>query len=453
MTTTARMPSSPAAYATACAWFPAETVTRPRCRSSGDRCRSRLSTPRGLNDPVRWSDSTLSSTVAPMRSPSVREPSTGVRWTRSPRCRWALRMSWMSIMRRMVRYIPPAVPVPPGYNPCPLSRVMTTERRSAGRDRRRSDRRRSDRRGGGPPVMQDRRTHFSLMYFFIVLALVIGLNYVLSRGESRQVPYSELKARIAAGQIDHVVIGPQQMRAIPGDSLQRAGAPDEWVATMPPHGDEQLIPLMEASGTTHEFVSAGILTQLLGWLLPIGVLILFWIWMMRRINPAQNVMTVGRNRARIMGEEGTGVTFDDVAGADEAKQELVEVGQFLKTPEKFARLGAKIPKGVLLVGPPGTGKTLLARAVAGEANVTFFSISGSEFVEMFVGVGAARVRDLFEQAKQRAPCIVFIDELDALGKQRGAAGPMGGHDEREQTLNQLLVEMDGFDPRTGVIIM
>ena len=301
--------------------------------------------------------------------------------------------------------------------------------------------------------MQDRRTHFSLMYFFIVLALVIGLNYVLSRGESRQVPYSELKARIAAGQIDHVVIGPQQMRAIPGDSLQRAGAPDEWVATMPPHGDEQLIPLMEASGTTHEFVSAGILTQLLGWLLPIGVLILFWIWMMRRINPAQNVMTVGRNRARIMGEEGTGVTFDDVAGADEAKQELVEVVQFLKTPEKFARLGAKIPKGVLLVGPPGTGKTLLARAVAGEAGVTFFSISGSEFVEMFVGVGAARVRDLFEQAKANAPCIVFIDELDALGKARGIGGPMGGNEEREQTLNQLLVEMDGFDPRRGVLIM
>jgi cell division protease FtsH len=154
-----------------------------------------------------------------------------------------------------------------------------------------------------------------------------------------------------------------------------------------------------------------------------------------------------------MGEEGTGVTFDDVAGADEAKQELVEVVEFLKTPDKFARLGAKIPKGVLLVGPPGTGKTLLARAVAGEADVTFFSISGSEFVEMFVGVGAARVRDLFEQAKRQAPCIVFIDELDALGKQRGGGGPMGGHDEREQTLNQLLVEMDGFDPRTGVIIM
>ncbi|HEX6133754.1 MAG TPA: ATP-dependent zinc metalloprotease FtsH [Longimicrobiales bacterium] len=291
------------------------------------------------------------------------------------------------------------------------------------------------------------------MYFLIVLAFVLGLNYVLSRGESRQAPYSELKQRIAAGQIERVVIGPQQMRVVPGDSLRSAGAPDEWVATMPPQGDDELIPLMESTRTPHEFVSAGIFTQLIGWLLPLGLLIVFWIWMMRRINPAQNVMTVGKNRARIMGEEGTGVTFGDVAGADEAKEELVEVVQFLKTPDKFARLGAKIPKGVLLVGPPGTGKTLLARAVAGEANVTFFSISGSEFVEMFVGVGAARVRDLFVQAKQRAPCIVFIDELDALGKQRGGAGPMGGHDEREQTLNQLLVEMDGFDPRTGVIIM
>ena len=330
---------------------------------------------------------------------------------------------------------------------------MKEERRSAGQNRRRSDRRKNDRRRGSPPVMQDRRARFSLMYFFIVLAFVLGLNYLLGQGTSERLPYSELKARIAAGQIDRVVMGPQQMRAEPNDSLLAAGAPDIWTATVSPNGDDELIPLLEATGTEHEFTSAGIFTQMLGWLLPLVLLILFWIWMMRRINPAQSVMTVGKNRARIMGEEGTGVTFGDVAGADEAKQELVEVVQFLKTPEKFARLGAKIPKGVLLVGPPGTGKTLLARAVAGEADVTFFSISGSEFVEMFVGVGAARVRDLFEQAKQRAPCIVFIDELDALGKQRGGGGPMGGHDEREQTLNQLLVEMDGFDPRTGVIIM
>src|SRR5690554_6904004 len=171
------------------------------------------------------------------------------------------------------------------------------------------------------------------------------------------------------------------------------------------------------------------------------------------MNPTQGVLTVGKSRARILGEEGTGVSFGDVAGVEEAKQELVEIVDYLKTPGKFTRVGAKLPKGVLLVGPPGTGKTLLARAVAGEAGVTFFSISGAEFVEMFVGVGAARVRDLFAQAKAQAPCIIFIDELDAFGKARGAGGPMGGHDEREQTLNQLLVEMDGFDPRIGVIIM
>ncbi|HEX2184403.1 MAG TPA: ATP-dependent zinc metalloprotease FtsH, partial [Chloroflexota bacterium] len=174
---------------------------------------------------------------------------------------------------------------------------------------------------------------------------------------------------------------------------------------------------------------------------------------LRRMNPTQGVLTVGKSRARIVGEEGTGVTFADVAGVDEAKQETVEVVEFLRNPEKFAKLGAKIPKGVLLVGPPGTGKTLLARAVAGEAGVTYFQISGAEFVEMFVGVGAARVRDLFAQAKSQAPCIIFIDELDALGKARTPGGVLGGNDEREQTLNQLLVEMDGFDPRIAVIIM
>jgi cell division protease FtsH len=200
-------------------------------------------------------------------------------------------------------------------------------------------------------------------------------------------------------------------------------------------------------------VAQGWFGAVLGWLLPLFLFGLFWFWMLRRMNPTQGVLTVGKSRARILGEEGTGVSFDDVAGVDEAKQELVEVVEFLRVPEKFVRLGAKIPKGVLLVGPPGTGKTLLARAVAGEAGVTFFSISGAEFVEMFVGVGAARVRDLFAQAKAQAPCIIFIDELDALGKARGAGGIMGGHDEREQTLNQLLVEMDGFDPRIGVIIM
>jgi len=191
---------------------------------------------------------------------------------------------------------------------------------------------------------------------------------------------------------------------------------------------------------------------MLMWLLPVAVSAALLVALMRRAGPSgQGFMTVGRSKAKVYVETEVKVTFDDVAGVDEAEEELQEVIEFLKTPEKFRRLGGKIPKGILLVGPPGTGKTLLARAVAGEAGVPFFSISGSEFVEMFVGVGAARVRDLFTQAKGRAPCIIFIDELDALGKVRGV-GPIA-HEEREQTLNQLLVEMDGFDPRVGVILM
>jgi len=191
----------------------------------------------------------------------------------------------------------------------------------------------------------------------------------------------------------------------------------------------------------------------LGWLIPIAIIGAFWMFMIRRIGQAgQNgFMTLGRSKAKVYMEKDVNVRFSDVAGVDEAKEELQEVIDFLKTPARFGRLGAKLPKGVLLVGPPGTGKTLLARAIAGEAGVPFFSISGSDFVEMFVGVGAARVRDLFEQAKQKAPCIIFIDELDALGKARGM-GPVA-HEEREQTLNQLLVELDGFDARVGVILV
>jgi cell division protease FtsH len=197
---------------------------------------------------------------------------------------------------------------------------------------------------------------------------------------------------------------------------------------------------------------APFLRQILSWIIPIALFFGVWLFLMRRLGQGQGgFMTVGQSKAKIYMEKEVKVTFEDVAGVDEAKIELQEVIEFLKTPEKFARLGGKIPKGILLVGPPGTGKTLLARAVAGEAGVTFFSMSGSEFVELFVGVGAARVRDLFTQAKEKAPCIIFIDELDALGKARGI-GPMA-HEEREQTLNQLLSEMDGFDPRVGVILM
>jgi len=330
---------------------------------------------------------------------------------------------------------------------------MKPDRRNGDPDRRQGDDRRRnarDRRRGG--AIGSPRIRVTILYFLAAFLLLIGLNYLLTQETTGQMPYSELKDRIAAGQVERVIVGEDRIQAFVADSVRRPGMPEVWVAKRV-EGDESLVPLLEAHDVEYEGTVEGWLGQALAWLLPLGLLILFWVWMIRRVNPAQGVMTVGKNRARIVGEEGTGITFADVAGADEAKEELVEVVMFLRTPDKFARLGAKIPKGVLLVGAPGTGKTLLARAVAGEAGVTFFSISGSEFVEMFVGVGAARVRDLFQQAKANAPCIVFIDELDALGKARGIGGTLGGHDEREQTLNQLLVEMDGFDPRVGVIIM
>ena len=183
-----------------------------------------------------------------------------------------------------------------------------------------------------------------------------------------------------------------------------------------------------------------------------GLLVMLFIFMIRRMGGAGSPMAFGRSRGKLFAQEDIEITFEDVAGIDEAVDELREVVEFLKTPEKYQMLGGRIPKGVLLVGPPGTGKTLLAKAVAGEAGVPFFSLSGSDFVEMFVGVGAARVRDMFQQAEQKAPCIIFIDELDALGKTRGS-GNIGGHDEREQTLNALLVEMDGFNSNSGVIVM
>jgi cell division protease FtsH len=301
--------------------------------------------------------------------------------------------------------------------------------------------------------MDNPRTRISIWYFVLAFLLLIAFNTFFAQMGREEIPYSELKARIAAGQVDTVRITETSIEAVPDSTIRAETGISRWTAVLPPVEDRELLPMIEAQGVPIVGARAGFWAQALIWLLPLGLILLFWLWMLRRMNPTQGVLTVGKSRARIVGQEGTGVTFDDVAGVDEAKQETVEIVEFLKSPEKFAKLGAKIPKGVLLVGPPGTGKTLLARAVAGEAGVTFFQMSGAEFVEMFVGVGAARVRDLFAQAKAQAPCIIFIDELDALGKARGAGGPMGGHDEREQTLNQLLVEMDGFDPHLGVIIM
>jgi cell division protease FtsH len=338
---------------------------------------------------------------------------------------------------------------------------IENDRRSGPDDRRDRDRGRldgpnrrrglDDRRAG----MRNRRARFSLFYFLIAFVLLVGLNVLLGGQDSEHVTYSELKEKVEAGQIELVRFRGDAITAVPDSAWAAENeeeAPDVWTS-LRVDGDDGLVPLLEENEVEIDAARESWLGEALFWLLPLGIMVLFWVWILRRMNPASGVMKVGKNRARIVGEDGTGVDFDDVAGADEAKRELVEIVEFLQEPEKFHRVGARIPKGVLLAGAPGTGKTLLARAVAGEAGVTFFSMNGSEFVEMFVGVGASRVRDLFEQAKSNAPCIVFIDELDALGKARGAGGPMGGNDEREQTLNQLLVEMDGFDPKTGVIIM
>jgi cell division protease FtsH len=234
---------------------------------------------------------------------------------------------------------------------------------------------------------------------------------------------------------------------------------DQVYSTVPVEIDSGLVDLLVQHNV--EFGSpspnqGSLMRNILGWVLPPVIFVAIWAWFMRRMQASQgNALTVGKSKARIYSEGDTGVSFHDVAGADEAKAELIEIVEFLKHADRYTQIGAVIPKGVLLVGPPGTGKTLLAKAVAGEAGVPFFSISGSEFIELFVGVGAARVRDLFEQAKQKAPCIVFIDELDALGKARntGGSGFPGRNDEQEQTLNQLLTEMDGFEGNTGVVIL
>ncbi len=303
----------------------------------------------------------------------------------------------------------------------------------------------------GPEGPMGRYARLSPLYIVVIVLGLLGLNYLLSDRTGEEISYSALKAKLEAGEVAKLTIGESTIVAVPTEGAKAAGAPERWTAV--PVDDPSLIELAEEKGVEYEGrVSSG-LGWLLSMLLPLGLLLVLWIYLLRRMGPTQSVMTFGKSQARLQAEGDTGVTFGDAAGVDEAEEELQEVVEFLKRPDKFARLGAKIPKGILLVGPPGTGKTLLARAVAGEAGVPFFSLSGSEFVEMFVGVGAARVRDLFAQAKQKAPCIIFIDELDALAKARGLGGPVGGHDEREQTLNQLLVEMDGFDPRAGVIIM
>jgi len=312
---------------------------------------------------------------------------------------------------------------------------------------------RGNTRGGTPRPFPPRAG--ASLWYGLALLIVLGLvqMYYMTPG-GRQIAYSEFKTMVQNGQVAEVVIGDQIVRGTlkPG----AAGATDDKSRqfTTTRVDDPKLAEELQAKGVkfSGEAVNRW-LPDVLGWILPLIFIVVLWGFFFRRMGgPEGGVMSFARSRAKIYADDEVKVRFQDVAGVDEAREELMEIVEFLKNPRKYTNLGGKIPKGVLLVGPPGTGKTLLARAVAGEAHVPFFSLSGSEFVEMFVGVGAARIRDLFQQAEAKAPCIVFIDELDALGKVR-VQSPMGSHEEREQTLNQLLAEMDGFDSRKGVIIM
>jgi cell division protease FtsH len=316
------------------------------------------------------------------------------------------------------------------------------------------------------------QARFSALYVAVAIVVLVFLQSWLLAPQAQEIPMSRLIEWVREGRVARVSFGEREIRGVLKEPLKGAEAPGpDWLARLTGWTPGTLIVVVRIPGAddapllreleAHRVEFSGRIESTLvrdlifGWLLPIGVMAAIWIFLMRRMGggPTQ-ALTFGRSKVKIYDRKELKTTFADVAGVDEAKAELMEVVDFLRNPQKYQRLGGRIPKGVLIVGPPGSGKTLLARAVAGEADVPFFFLSGSEFVEMFVGVGAARVRDLFEQAKEKAPCIVFIDELDAIGKSRaGATGFVGGHDEREQTLNQLLVEMDGFDSSKGVIIM
>ncbi len=346
------------------------------------------------------------------------------------------------------------------------------------RDQLRMDRGSSDGPGRGP----ERRPRLALwIYLAAFMMILVHILVTFSAVEPNQVPYSDFLQQVESGYVREVVIvndalveGRYTEQALAQGSVERpeprqdffstgADAGDRFVSTKP--ADHELVRFLmdhneraaaeglatvEFDASKRENWFGGLIT----WLFPLLLLVALWVFLIRRMNPGSQVLNIGKNKAVLfdaMGDQK--LTFRDVAGLDEAKEEVVEVVEFLRNPKKFTKLGGKLPKGVLLVGPPGTGKTLLAKAVAGEAGTPFFSLSGSDFVEMFVGVGAARVRDLFRQAKEKAPCIIFIDEIDAIGRTRGRGMMMGANDERENTLNQLLVEMDGFNTDKGVIIM
>ena len=309
-------------------------------------------------------------------------------------------------------------------------------------------------RHGGPERRLPQRPPAGMAIWYglgFLLLLAVGQSVFFSAQAGETISYSDFKAHVRASRVQEVTISPETVRGLlkPGEGTQQ---PRPFNAIR--IEDPKLVEELERYGVAHRGeVSSRWMGEMLGWIIPVLFFVALWTFFLRRMSGAEGgVMSFARSKAKVYADDAVKVRFADVAGVDEAEEELKEIVEFLKTPKKYTNIGGRIPKGVLLVGPPGTGKTLLARAVAGEAGVPFFSLSGSEFVEMFVGVGASRVRDLFAQADAKAPCIVFIDELDALGKVR-IQSPMGSHEEREQTLNQLLAEMDGFDARKGVIIM
>jgi len=316
--------------------------------------------------------------------------------------------------------------------------------------------------------MEKKHRQFSIWYFIVVFFIVLMIQNYLGRPHVEIISYSQFKSVLKKGLIADLAIGEKTIEGnMKGEAVKEIFTPEK-LKEIPQEVREgkQSYPFVavrvEDPGLTAELEEARVpfrgevtstwLPTILSWVVPVALFFLLWSYLLKKMGPGSGLMQIGKSKAKVYIEKKTGVTFADVAGIDEAEEELVEVVGFLKNPEKYQRLGGRIPKGVLVVGAPGTGKTLLARAVAGEAGVPFFSLSGSDFVEMFVGVGAARVRDLFTQAVQHAPSIIFIDELDALGKARGTS-MLTGNDEREQTLNQLLSEMDGFNPNQGVIIM
>ncbi len=299
----------------------------------------------------------------------------------------------------------------------------------------------------------NKKMHFNLWYAIAAFLGILAIQTLLLPHQGPEdVSYSRFIQLLDSGKIAAVTVTPHHLEGTPKTPVAK-GAKSYTTTRV---SQETAALLDKYHVTVTGVVPNHMIGDILGWIIPAVAFFAIWMFVMRRFGGQQGIgglMQIGKSKAKIFVEKDTNVKFSDVAGVDEAEEELEEVVEFLKEPKLHARLGARIPKGILLVGPPGTGKTLLARAVAGEAKVPFFSISGSEFVEMFVGVGAARVRDLFEQARKVAPCIIFIDELDALGRARGSGPFAGGHDEKEQTLNQLLMELDGFDPQTGIVLI